>query len=161
MQAQGVQVQGAVTDGVSGRFGTRGNIAIDLVGATHKGIGAHLIALLNGGNAADSRIFADAHVAAQLAAVRNNDSLTDIAVMSNMRVGHHKHLVCHMGAAAPLYRTTVKRAIFANCAIFANFESSRLARILQILRRASQNGSIVNMGIFPDRNPAIDMHAGL
>ena len=107
MQPQGMQVQRTEADGVAGRLGTRRNVAVDLVGATHESVGAHLIALLDGGDTADSRIFTDTHVATQLAAVCDNDARADVTVMGDMRIGHHKHLVCHTGATAPLHRTAV------------------------------------------------------
>lgn len=129
MQAQGVQVQGAVADGVARRLGAWGNVAVDLMGAAHESVGADLIALLDGGNATDGRIFADAHVAAQLATVRNDDSCSNIAVMGDMRVGHYQDMVCDACATAALYRATVERTIFAYGAVFANFEPGGFARV--------------------------------
>ena len=121
MQAERMQIQGTVADGVARRLGTRRDIPIHFVGAPHKGVGADLIALLNGGNTADSRIFADAHVAAQLATIRDNDAFANIAVMGDMRVGHYKYMIGDMRAATPLYRATIQGTIFTNGTIFANF----------------------------------------
>ena len=89
MQAQSVQVEPSKTNGITRSFGARGNVAVHLVRAAHKSVGADLIALLDSGNAADSRIFADAHVAAQLATVCDNDPCSNIAVMGDMRIGHN------------------------------------------------------------------------
>ena len=129
MQAQGMQVQGAVADGVARCLGAWGNVAVHLVGAPHESVGADLIALLDGGNATDGRIFADAHVATQLAAVCDDDPCSDIAVMGDMRVGHNQDMVCDARATAALDRAAVERAIFANGAIFANRQSSGFARV--------------------------------
>ena len=130
MQPQGMQVQRTEADGVAGCLGARRNVAVDLVRATHECVGTHLIALLDGGNATDSRIFTDTHVAAQLAAVCDNDARADVTVMGDMRIGHHQDLVGHMGATAPLHRTSIERAIFADGAVFANFETGWLTRVL-------------------------------
>ena len=102
MQAQGMQIQGAIADRVTRCLGAWGNITVHFMGATHKSVGAHLIALLNGSHAANGCILADAYMTAQLAAIRDNNPSTNIAVMGNMGIGHHQHFVCNTGATAPL-----------------------------------------------------------
>ena len=130
MKPERMQIQGSVANGIAGRLGARGNVTVHLVSTTHKSVGTDLVALLNGGNATDCRIFTNTHMAAELAAVRDDDSRSDVAIMGDVRIGHYQHLIGHMGATAPLHRATVKRAVFTNGAIFANFKTGRLARVL-------------------------------
>jgi len=129
MQAERMQVESAVADGVPARLGAGGHAAGHLVRAAHERVGAHLVTLLDSRNAPEGRILADAHVAANLAAVRDDGAFADVAVVGDMRIRHDKNLVRNPGAAAALDGAAVDSHVFAKGAAFADAYAGRFARI--------------------------------
>ena len=130
MQAQGVQVKRSVSYGVARRLGARRNIAIHLMRPPYKRIGPHLIALLYRGNATYSSILANTYMSAQLAGIRYNDALSNVAIVSDVRIRHHQYFICNTSAASALNRAAIQCTVFANGTALAYFKSSRFTRIL-------------------------------
>ena len=83
-----MQVQRPHAERVARRLDAGRHVAVDLVGAAHERIGAHLVTLLDTRDAPDGGVLPYAHVAAQLAAVRDDGAFADVAVVRDMRIRH-------------------------------------------------------------------------
>ena len=159
MQTERMEVEGRKAKRVPECTTARGNVIIDLERAAHKSVGAHLITLLHRGSATEGGKLANAYVAAKLASVRNDSPLANLTIMPHMGISHNEDAWRNASATAALNRATVERRVFADDAIFANIQSSRLARVLEVLRRRPENSPIVNVRIRLDGHAAVNAHA--
>ena len=139
----------------------RRHIAVHLERPAHKGVGTDLVALLYPGHATKRRIFANTHMAPELATVGYNRMSSNFAIVAHVGIRHNQHSIGNAGATAPLNRTTIERTIFANNTVFPNFKTSGFPGILEVLRGSSENGSVVHVGVSGNGDPAIHMHAAL
>ena len=156
-----MEVQATPSGGYPESPAGRRHIAVYLERTAHKSVGADLIALLHPGHAAKRRIFTNAHMATELAAVGYDCMCPNFAIVAHVGVCHNQHSIGNAGATAPLHRTAIERTIFSNDAVFPDFKASGFPGILEVLRGSSENGTIVHMGVSGNGNPAIHMHAAL
>ena len=161
METERMEIEGGKTERVSKSAAARGNIVIDLERATDKSVGAYLVTLLHRRSAANRRELPHAHMTAQLASVRNNRPLANLAVVAHMRIRHDQDAGSKARTAAPLHRAAIERDIFTDNAIFANFKASRFTRILEVLRRRPENGAVIDMSVGLDGHSTVNAHTRL
>ena len=159
MDAERMEIQGCKAERITECTAARRNVIIDLERTAYECISTYLIALLYCRRSAESGKLADAHMPTELASIRDNGPLANLAIVPNVGISHNQNARSDARAATTLSGTAIQRRIFANNAIFANFKACRLASVLQILRRRPKNRTIVNMRIRLDGHTAIHTHS--
>ena len=70
----------------------------------------------------------------KLSIVSKGCSVSDLAVVCDVHIGHDPVIVTHPGNADILCRTEIKRTKLADSISIADFKSSRLTRVFFVLR---------------------------
>ena len=139
MQAERMEVEGSKAERIPEGTAARWNVVIDLERTAHESVGAHLVPLLHCRGAAEGRKLANAYVSAELASVRDDRPLADLAVVPHMGVSHDEYVWRNASATTALNCAAIERRVFANDAVFANFKASRLPCVLEVLRRRPED----------------------
>jgi hypothetical protein len=114
---------------------------------------------VNGGQTADDYPISNFHVSAQGNAVCHDHVVADNAVMRYVRVSHEKTIAPN-GCLAALDCSAIERYELANHGPLANLQNGWLAFILQVLRRASDGCSLVDLAITTKARAIVDSGVG-
>jgi len=102
------------------------------------------------------RSFADLDVPAERRVIREHAMRADHAVVTDVGAGHEKIVVRDTRDELILRRAAVDRAVLAKRVALADLEPSRLALVLQVLRRGADRCELKDMIIAPDRRGPLD-----
>ena len=92
--------------------------------------------LVHGGVAADEHVVGDRDVTAEHRAVGERDVVADVAVMTDMRIGHQEAAIADRGDAAVVLGAGADRHAFADLAVPADRQPRGAAAVSGRLRRA-------------------------
>src|SRR5690606_11361182 len=109
-----------------------------------------LAELMNPGEAAHVHPIADLDVPAERRVIREHAMRADHAVVTDVGAGHEKIVVRDTRDELILRRAAVDRAVLAKRVALADLEPSRLALVLQVLRRGADRCELKDMIIAPD-----------
>src|SRR5690606_36918679 len=79
----------------------------------------------------------------------------DLAIVSNVGVGHDPVVIAHTGHAHILHRTGIDGDVFTNHIAIADFQASRFTSVLLVLRHAADGAETVEMVVATNRGHAI------
>src|SRR5690606_12005172 len=133
----------------------RRNILTHRAGTTNHAVCADTTELMHGSQTAQNGPVANMHVAAQLDAVGDNRVIADLAIVSNVGVGHDPVVIAHTGHAHILHRTGIDGDVFTNHIAIADFQASRFTSVLLVLRHAADGAETVEMVVATNRGHAI------
>jgi hypothetical protein len=116
--------------------------------------------LMNGSQAAQDGMVADRDVTALSRVVRENDIITDDAVMGDMGRHHKQAVIADSGHHAAAFGAGIHGDMFANTIVGTDNQFRRFIMILQILRGVAQGSEGIDYRSGTDTSSSVDGDMG-
>jgi hypothetical protein len=155
-----------------------GNIFRDRGSASDDTVGPDAGKLMNTGQAADNRVIFHMDMAGQIGRIDHDDMMTQLAVVSDMTIGHNQVMVAHDRDPDIRHRCAMDRDKFPNGIIISDHDPGGLPSELQVLglntdrSKLKDTASLADIGmglndymgtddgIFPDMDIRTDNRIG-